>query len=83
MFLAIVKYTPIYERSVTAKPDAIRITAISARVAKPELLRYARPGDTIIRVDGAEPNAEWNIFLDMEASGDPELTCRELALNPP
>ena len=47
--------------------------------AKPALLRYARPEDIIIRVDKSLPNAEWNQFEDMEASGDPELTCRELS----
>lgn len=47
--------------------------------AKPDLMRYAQPGDIIIRVDEAQPNAEWNIFLDLEASGDPEMTSRELS----
>ena len=64
---------PVLEQACSAGDNVVVFAA------KPELLRYARPGDIIIRVDGAEPNAEWNIFLDMEASGDPELTCRELA----
>ena len=47
--------------------------------AKPDLMRYAQPGDIIIRDKGSLPNAECNIFLDLEASGDPEMTSRELS----
>ena len=64
---------PVLEQALTDGDNVVIFAP------KPELLRYARPGDIIIRVDGAQPNAEWNIFMDMEASGDPELTSREIS----
>ena len=64
---------PVLERARLAGDNVVIFAA------KPDLMRYARPGDIVIRVDQSQPNAEWNLFLDMEASGDPELTSRELS----
>lgn len=45
---------------------------------KPSMLRYARPGDIIIRVGGTEPESCWSIFAELDASDDPESTLREI-----
>lgn len=42
-------------------------------------LKHARPGDVIISINNMAPEACWNLFLDMEESGDPEMTSREIA----
>lgn len=46
--------------------------------AKPDMLDFSRPGDIIIRVTGEDPKSCWNIFAEMAASGNPELTAREI-----
>lgn len=47
--------------------------------AKSELLKYRRKGDPVIAVDATEPNACWNIFKELEASRNQELTARDIA----
>lgn len=47
--------------------------------AKPEMLRYRRNGDSVISSTSNDPTSCWNIFLEMEASANPELTLREIA----
>lgn len=47
--------------------------------AKKELLKYKRPTDPVIAVDATAPNACWNIFRELKASSNPELTARDIA----
>lgn len=47
--------------------------------AKKELLKYKRPNDPVIAVDATAPNACWNIFRELKASSNPELTARDIA----
>ena len=47
--------------------------------AKPDSLRFARPGDPVICVDSKTPDCCWNMFRDIDASDDPELCVREIA----
>lgn len=46
--------------------------------AKKELLKFKRPQDIVVSVDATAPNACWNIFKELEASKDPELTARDI-----
>ncbi len=48
--------------------------------AKPEMLRYARPGDIVISTTSTDPQSCWNIFEELNAAKDPELTLREIAM---
>lgn len=48
-------------------------------VAKKESLKHKRPNDILISVDGTVPNACWNIFKELNASSNPELTARDIA----
>lgn len=47
--------------------------------AKRELLKYKRPGDIVVSVDTKDPEGCWNMFLEMKASKNPELTARDIA----
>lgn len=47
--------------------------------AKPEMLRYRRKGDPLISINNMEPDSCWNIFEEMRASENPELTLREIS----
>ena len=47
--------------------------------AKKEFLKYKRTNDPVISVDTARPNACWNIFKELNASNNPELTARDIA----
>ena len=47
--------------------------------AKPEMLRYAKPGDIVISITNMEPASCWNVFDEMNASNNPSLTLREIA----
>ncbi len=47
--------------------------------AKPDMLCYKREEDWVISINSKEPNSCWNIFEEMEASQNPELTLREIA----
>lgn len=48
--------------------------------AKPEMLRYARPGDIVISTTSTDPKSCWNIFEELNAAKDPELTLREISM---
>ncbi len=47
--------------------------------AKPDSLKYKRPNDIVISVDATNPNACWNIFRELRASNNVELTARDIA----
>lgn len=47
--------------------------------AKPDMLRYTRPEDSVISINNKDPLSCWNIFAEIEASDNPELTLREIA----
>lgn len=47
--------------------------------AKSDFLKYRRPHDPVIAVDATAPNACWNIFRELSASKNPELTARDIA----
>lgn len=47
--------------------------------AKKDFLKLKRPNDPIIAVDTTAPNACWNIFKELAASSNPELTARDIA----
>lgn len=47
--------------------------------AKNDFLKYRRSKDPVIAVDSTEPNACWNIFAELRASQNPELTARDIA----
>jgi len=47
--------------------------------AKRDFLKYAREGDLVISVDTKDPAACWNIFRELQASRNPELTARDIA----
>lgn len=47
--------------------------------AKKDLLRFAKSNDLIISVDSTNPKYAWNIFLELDASKNPELTARDIA----
>lgn len=47
--------------------------------AKPDMLRYAKPEDIVISITSMEPESCWNIFDEMSASKNPELTLREIS----
>lgn len=47
--------------------------------AKPDVLEKKRPNDIVISLDGKEPNGCWNIFKELSASSNPELTARDIA----
>lgn len=47
--------------------------------AKKDFLKYKRPNDIVISVDGKNPNGCWNIFRELSASSNPELTARDIA----
>lgn len=47
--------------------------------AKSDFLKYRRAQDPVISVDATSPNACWNIFKELRASSNPELTARDIA----
>ena len=47
--------------------------------AKKESLKHKRPNDIVISIDAKAPNGCWNIFKELNASDDPELTARDIA----
>lgn len=47
--------------------------------AKKDFLKYKRPQDIVISVDASAPNSCWNIFRELSASDNPELTARDIA----
>lgn len=47
--------------------------------AKKDFLKHKRPNDIVISVDGSKPNACWNIFKELDASNNPELTARDIS----
>ena len=47
--------------------------------AKKDFLKYRRPQDPIVSLDTTAPNACWNIFRELHASYNPELTARDIA----
>ncbi len=47
--------------------------------AKKNLLKFARPSDLVIAIDSNDPRCCWNIFREMEASKNPDLTVRDIA----
>lgn len=47
--------------------------------AKENFLKYKRDIDPVIAVDTTNPNACWNIFRELCASTNPELTARDIA----
>lgn len=48
--------------------------------AKPTFLhRYVREGDPVIQIRSDDPASCWNIFCELAASDDPELTIREIS----
>lgn len=47
--------------------------------AKPDMLQYRRAGDPVISIKNEEPISCWNIFEEMAASDNPEITLREIA----
>lgn len=47
--------------------------------AKSDFLKYRRLNDPVISVDTTAPNACWNIFRELSASNNQELTAREIA----
>ena len=46
---------------------------------KPSMLRYARPGDPIIRLSAQDAPSQWNIFAELDQAEEPETTIREIA----
>lgn len=49
--------------------------------AKPDMLRYSRPGDPILQVDSRDPASCWDTFGEMDASENPALTAREISFS--
>ena len=48
--------------------------------AKKDYIRkFKRPQDTVISVDATAPNACWNIFAELRASNNPDLTARDIS----
>lgn len=47
--------------------------------AKPDMLQYKRQGDPVISIKNEEPISCWNIFEEMVASDNPEITLKEIA----
>ncbi len=47
--------------------------------AKKDFLRYKRPDDIIISVNETDPKGCWNIFSELRASENHELTARDIA----
>lgn len=47
--------------------------------AKPDMLHYKRENDPVISIQNKDPLSCWNIFAEMDASTDPELTLREIS----
>lgn len=47
--------------------------------AKKDFLKYRRSNDPIIAVDVADPISCWNLFKELRASANPELTARDIA----
>ncbi len=47
--------------------------------AKPDMLRYAKSEDIVISITNMDSESCWNIFDEMQASENPELTLREIA----
>ncbi|MGM9661286.1 MAG: type IV secretory system conjugative DNA transfer family protein [Faecousia sp.] len=43
------------------------------------LMKYRRPGDPVIAVDAIDPSSCWNVFQELAASTNPELTARDIA----
>lgn len=46
--------------------------------AKPEFLKYRRPQDPVISVDATEANSCWNLFQELCASHNADLTARDI-----
>lgn len=46
---------------------------------KPDMLCFRRKGDPVISIKSRAPSSCWNIFAEMGASDDPELTLREIS----
>ena len=65
--------SPILEDAERMKENAFIFCA------KWDLLRFKRPQDIVISVDTAAPNSCWNIFAELAASENPELTARDIA----
>lgn len=66
------------QRAVMQNADKAGDTVVIF-AAKPDVLRYRRAGDPVIRVSSAEPGSCWNLFREMDASDHPELTLREIS----
>lgn len=47
--------------------------------AKPDMLRYARPGDPVISINSKDPASQWNLFREIKNAPDPEMASREIA----
>lgn len=67
--------TPILDYAQEAEDNVIIFSA------KPELLAYARPKDTVISITNLAPHCCWNLFREAEASDHPHLTLRELSIS--
>ena len=48
--------------------DAVVIFA-----AKPDVLRYRRPGDPVISVSASDPGSRWDIFAELNHAANPML----------
>lgn len=47
--------------------------------AKPDVLRYRRPGDPVISVSASDPGSRWNIFAELNHAEKPMLMLREIS----
>ena len=47
--------------------------------AKRDLLKFKRPQDIVISVDGTSPESCWNIIKEVAVSNNPDLTARDIA----
>lgn len=54
--------------------DAVVIFA-----AKPDVLRYRRPGDPVISVSASDPGSRWDIFAELNHAANPMLMLREIS----
>lgn len=47
--------------------------------AKPDVLRYRRPGDPVISVSASDPGSRWDIFAELNHAANPMLMLREIS----
>ena len=64
---------PIFQHAKNNKDNVIVFCA------KREFLKYKEPDDIVISVDTKDPKGCWNIFKELKASKNPELTARDIA----